>query len=65
MQWVVLSAKCFAQMTFECSNTKIVDFYTPTVITPLLGEGSKLLDTITDMVSSKTLPFNIQYYVRF
>lgn len=67
VQWVVLSVKCFAQMTFECSsNTKIVDFYIPTVITPLLEEGSKLLDTITAMVSSKTtytLPFNMQYYV--
>lgn len=69
VQWILLSAKCFAQMTFECSsNTKIVDFYIPTVITPLLGKGSKLLDTITAIVSSKSthaVPFNMQYYVSF
>lgn len=69
VQWVVLSAKCFAQMSFEySSNTRIVDIYIPTVITPLPGKGSKLLDTITATIASKStdaLPFNMQYLILF
>lgn len=58
VQWVVLSTKCFAQMTFESSfsNTKIVGFYIPSTVTFLLDKGSlfKVLDTITGMIFSKT-----------
>lgn len=58
VQWLVLSAKCFAQMTFECSssNTKIVSFYIPSLVTFLLDKGSmfEVLGTITGTIFSKT-----------
>lgn len=58
VQWVVLSAKCSAQMTFESSfsNTKIVGFYIPSAVTFLLDKRSvfKVLDTITATIFSKT-----------